>query len=155
QGKIQLKAYHQGNQVVIELADDGRGINRQKVLAKAIECGIVSQEEALRLSESEALDLIFHPGLSTADMVTDISGRGVGMDVVKPVLDSLKGTVHIETRPGQGTTFYLRVPLTLAIIRALLFRVSEKIYAVPLASVVEITRAYETEFHRVDNREVF
>lgn len=154
QGKIHLKAYHQGNQVVIEIADDGRGIDRQKVVAKAIERGIISREEAQQLSEGEALDLIFHSGLSTAEKITDISGRGVGMDVVKTVLDSLKGSVHIETRVGAGTTFYLKVPLTLAIIQALLFRVENRIYAVPLASVAEITRAHEHDFHRVDNREV-
>lgn len=155
QGKIHLKAYHQGNQVVLEISDDGRGIDRQKVIAKAIERGIISREDAQQMSESEALNLIFHSGLSTAEKVTDISGRGVGMDVVKTVLDSLKGSVHIETRLGAGTTFYLKVPLTLAIIQALLFHVDNRIYAVPLASVAEITRAHEHEFHRVDNREVF
>jgi two-component system chemotaxis sensor kinase CheA len=155
QGRVRLNAYHQGNHIVIEVSDDGRGIDRNKVIAKAIDCKVVTHDEAMRLSESEALELIFHPGLSTAEQVTAISGRGVGMDVVKTVLDSLKGSVQIETKLGQGTTFYLKVPLTLAIIQALLFRVSEKLYAVPLAAVVEITRAYEQEFHRVDNREVF
>jgi len=155
QGRLQLKAYHQGNQVVIEVTDDGRGIDRNKVIAKAIDSRVISHEEAMRLSESEALNLIFHPGLSTAEQVTAISGRGVGMDVVKTVLERLKGSVQIETKVGVGTTFYLKVPLTLAIIQALLFRVGEKLYAVPLAAVVEITRGYEDEFHRVDNREVF
>ena len=140
---------------MIEISDDGRGIDRNKVIAKAIDCKIIDHSEAMRLSEGEALNLIFHPGLSTAEEVTAISGRGVGMDVVKTVLDRLKGTVHIETKIGEGTKFYLKVPLTLAIIQALLFRVVDKLYAVPLGSVVEITRAYEDEFHRVDNREVF
>src|SRR5262249_48169542 len=134
QGRLQLKAYHQGNQVVIEVSDDGRGIDRSKVVAKAIECKVISAEEASRLSEQEALNLIFHPGLSTAEQITTISGRGVGMDVVKTVLERLKGSVQIDTRLGEGTTFYLKVPLTLAIIQALLFRVVEKLYAVPLAS---------------------
>ena len=155
QGTLWLKAYHQGNQVVIEISDDGRGIDRNKVIAKAIDCKIIDHSEAMRLSEGEALNLIFHPGLSTAEEVTAISGRGVGMDVVKTVLDRLKGTVHIETKIGEGTKFYLKVPLTLAIIQALLFRVVDKLYAVPLGSVMEITRAYEDEFHRMDNREVF
>ena len=155
QGKLQLKAYHQGNQVVIEVSDDGRGIDRNKVVAKAIDSKIIDHDEAMRLTENEALNLIFHPGLSTAESVTAISGRGVGMDVVKTVLDRLKGTVQIETRIGEGTRFFLKVPLTLAIIQALLFRVVDKLYAVPLGAVVEITRAYENEFHRVDNREVF
>ncbi|HEV2113283.1 MAG TPA: chemotaxis protein CheA [Terriglobales bacterium] len=155
QGKLQLKAYHQGNQVVIEVSDDGRGIDRNKVVAKAIDCKIINHDEAMRLTEGEALNLIFHPGLSTAESVTAISGRGVGMDVVKTVLERLKGTVQIETKIGEGTRFFLKVPLTLAIIQALLFRVVDKLYAVPLGSVVEITRAYENEFHKVDNREVF
>ena len=154
QGTIRLNAFHQGNQVVIEISDDGRGIDREKIVAKALANKALTAEEAAHLDETEALDLIFHPGLSTAEEITSISGRGVGMDVVKTVLDRLKGTVQIVTRVGQGTTFYLKVPLTLAIIKALLFRVSEKIYAVPLASVVEITRAEESEFHVVDQHEV-
>lgn len=154
QGTVKLNAYHQGNTVVIEISDDGRGIDRQKVMAKAIATKIVSAEEAGRMTEGEALDLIFHPGLSTAEEVTSVSGRGVGMDVVKSVVERLKGTVHIETRLGEGTRFFLKVPLTLAIIKALLFRVQQRLYAVPLASVVEITRAQESEVHRVDQHEV-
>jgi two-component system, chemotaxis family, sensor kinase CheA len=153
-GTVSLKAYHQGNQMVIQVSDDGRGIDRNKVVARAIESKIVTREEAADFNDSEALDLIFHPGLSTAEEVTTISGRGVGMDVVKTVLERLKGSVHIETRPGVGTTFYLRVPLTLAIIKALLFRTGQRLYALPLNSVIEITRAYERDFHRVDRREV-
>ena len=153
-GTVSLKAYHQGNQMVIQVSDDGRGIDRNKVVARAIESKIVNREEAAAFNDSEALDLIFHPGLSTAEEITTISGRGVGMDVVKTVLERLKGSVHIETRPGAGTTFYLRVPLTLAIIQALLFRTGQRLYALPLNSVIEITRAYEREFHRVDRREV-
>jgi two-component system chemotaxis sensor kinase CheA len=153
-GTIRLNAYHQGNQVVIEIVDDGRGIDRGKVVAKAIERGLTTAEEAGRMSEGEQLALIFHPGLSTADHVTAVSGRGVGMDVVKSVLDRLKGSVSILSRPGEGTTFQMRVPLTLAIIKALLFRVAERLYAVPLGSVLEITRATEGEIHRVDNHEV-
>jgi two-component system chemotaxis sensor kinase CheA len=102
----------------------------------------------------EALQLIFHPGLSTAEEVTAISGRGVGMDVVKTVIDRLKGNIEIRTKLGQGTTFLLKVPLTMAIIKALLFHVAEKIYAVPLSSVQEIARAKESEIHRVDQHEV-
>ena len=153
-GTVSLKAYHQGNQMVIQVSDDGRGIDRNKVVARAIESKIVTREEVADFNDSEALDLIFHPGLSTAEEVTTISGRGVGMDVVKTVLERLKGSVHIETRPGAGTTFYLKVPLTLAIIQALLFRTGQRLYALPLNSVIEITRAYERDFHRVDLREV-
>ena len=154
QGTIRLNAFHQGNQVVIEISDDGRGIDREKIVAKALASKAITAEDAAHLGETEALQLIFHPGLSTAEEITSISGRGVGMDVVKTVLDGLKGTVQIVTHPGQGTTFYLKVPLTLAIIKALLFRVSEKTYAVPLASVLEITRTEESDFHVVDQHEV-
>jgi two-component system chemotaxis sensor kinase CheA len=153
-GQLRLDAYHQGNQVVIEISDDGRGIDRQRVIQKAIERRILSQEEATRMTEQESLNLIFHPGFSTAEQVTSISGRGVGMDVVKSVLDRLKGTIQIDTKPGVGTTFYLKVPLTLAIIKALLFEVAGRLYAIPLGSVVEIARAQESEVHRVDQHEV-
>jgi two-component system chemotaxis sensor kinase CheA len=123
-------------------------------VAKAIEHGIISVEEAKRLSDTEAFNLIFESGFTTAAEVTEVSGRGVGMDVVKTVLDRLKGTVTIATEPGKGTTFFLRVPLTLASIQALLFRAGERLYAVPLSSVLEITRATEKDIHRVDQREV-
>lgn len=154
QGAVRLAAYHQGNQIVIEVADDGRGIDRDRLVAKAIEKGILTQSDAGDMTEQSALDLIFRPGLSTADHVTSISGRGVGMDVVKTVLERLKGTISIKTEEAKGTTFYLRVPLTLAIIKALLFRVGERMYAVPLASVVEITRATQSEVHRVEGHDV-
>ncbi len=153
-GTVRLNAYHQGNNVVIEVSDDGRGIDREKVIKKAIERGIIQAGEAKNLTEGEALNLIFHSGLSTAEEVTSVAGRGVGMDVVKTVLDRLKGSVAIETEVGQGSTFYLKVPLTLAIIKALMFRSAEKLYAVPLTSVVEIVRATEAEIHRVDQHEV-
>jgi len=154
QGTIRLNAYHQGNQIVIECADDGRGIDSYKLVSKAVQNGIVSHDEAERLSDTEALQLVFHPGLSTAEQVTAISGRGVGMDVVRAVLDKLKGTVSIDSKPGIGTTFLLKVPLTLAIIKALMFRVADRLYAIPLASVVEIARASGSEVHRVDQHEV-
>jgi two-component system chemotaxis sensor kinase CheA len=153
-GTIRLNAYHQGNQVVIEVGDDGRGIDRGKVVAKAIERGIVTADEAGRMSEGEQFALIFHPGLSTAEHVTEVSGRGVGMDVVKTVIDRLKGSIVILSKIGEGTNFQMKVPLTLAIIKALLFRVADRLYAVPLGSVLEITRAKESEIHRVDNHEV-
>jgi two-component system chemotaxis sensor kinase CheA len=153
-GTIKLNAYHQGNQVVIEVSDDGHGLDRGKIVRKAIERGIVTAEEAKHLNETEALHLIFKPGLSTADEVTEISGRGVGLDVVQSVLEKLKGSITLESEPGKGATFLLMVPLTLASIQALLFRVGGRLYAVPLASVVEITRVTEPEIHRVDQREV-
>ncbi len=154
QGTIRLGAYHQGNQVVVELTDDGRGIDASKVRARAVERGLVRSEEAARLTETDVLGLIFRPGFSTADEITEISGRGVGLDVVQSVLQRLKGTVQVETRPGRGTTFRLRLPLTLAIIKALLFRVEQRLYALPLNSVAEISRAREADLHQVDGREV-
>jgi two-component system chemotaxis sensor kinase CheA len=154
QGTVTLDAYHQGNEIVIEVTDDGRGIDREKLIAKAVERGLIKQGDAAALGEIEINNLIFHPGLSTAQEVTSISGRGVGMDVVKTVLEKLKGTVSIRTTAGKGTTFFLKVPLTLAIIKALLFRVGDRLYAVPLASVVEITRTTQSALHRVDQHEV-
>jgi len=154
-GTICLNAYHDGDQVVIEVSDDGRGLDRDKIVRRAIERGLLAAEAAAQLNESEALQLVFAPGLSTADEVTEISGRGVGLDVVKSALADLKGNVELESQPGKGTTFRLMVPLTLASIQALLFRVGGRLYAVPLASVAEITRITEGEVHRVDDREVF
>ena len=154
QGTLRLNAYHQGNQIVIECSDDGRGIDRYKLVSKAVQNGILSHEEAERLSDGEALHLVFHPGLSTAEQVTAISGRGVGMDVVRTIIEQLKGNISIDSKPGVGSRFLLKVPLTLAIIKALMFRVSDRLYAIPLASVVEIARAADTDIHRVDQHEV-
>jgi two-component system, chemotaxis family, sensor kinase CheA len=153
-GTIRLNAYHQGNQVLVEVSDDGRGIDSQMIRNKAIELGMISPEEAARLSEAEALDLIFRPGFSTAEQVTEVSGRGVGMDVVQSVLQRLKATIHVETRMGVGTTFRLKLPLTLAIIKALMFWVEERLYAIPLNAVSQISRTFESEVHQVDNYEV-
>jgi two-component system chemotaxis sensor kinase CheA len=154
QGTVRLNAYHHGNQVVVEVRDDGRGIDAQKIRAKAIELGMTTPEEAARLSEAEILDFIFRPGFSTAEQVTEVSGRGVGMDVVQSVLHRLKASVSVETHPGKGTTFRLKLPLTLAIIKALLFWVEQRLYAIPLNAVVEISRTFESEVHQVDNYEV-
>lgn len=154
-GNVRLNAYHDGDEVVIEVSDDGRGLDREKILRRAVERGIITAEEAVRLNESEALQLIFAAGLSTADEVTEISGRGVGLDVVKTTIEALKGAVALKSEPGQGTTFRISVPLTLASIQALLFRVQDRLYAVPIASVGEITRISENEVHSVDDHEVF
>jgi two-component system chemotaxis sensor kinase CheA len=153
-GTIRLNAYHEGDQVVIEVSDDGMGLDREKIVRRAVERGIFTAEEALRVNESEALQLIFRPGFSTKDEVTEISGRGVGLDVVKSVLEGMKGFVEVSSEGGRGTTFKLLVPLTLASIQALLFRVDGRLYAVPLASVVEITRITPAEIHVVNDREV-
>ena len=153
-GTIKLDAYHQGNQVIVEVSDDGRGIDVAKVRAKALESGMIKAEEAARLSETEWLDFIFRPGFSTAEEVTEISGRGVGMDVVQSVLQRMKGSVSVETHVGEGTIFRLKLPLTLAIIKALMFIVEQRLYAIPLNAVAEIARATEGEVHQVDNHEV-
>jgi len=153
-GTIYLNAYHQGTQVVIEVRDDGRGIDLKQLRALAVEKGVVKPDEAERLSDSEALNLIFEPGFSTAAEVTEVSGRGVGMDVVRTVLNRLKGTVQISSNKGRGTTIQLRAPLTLASIQTLLFRVGGRLFAVPLSSVVEITRINDNDIHRIDRREV-
>src|SRR5260370_25922764 len=111
-------------------------------------------KEAARLSEAEILEFIFRPGFSTAEVVTEVSGRGVGMDVVQSVLQRLKATIHVETQMGQGTTFRLKLPLTLAIIKALMFWVEQRLYAIPLNAVSQIARTRESEVHQVDNYEV-
>ncbi|HXY15233.1 MAG TPA: chemotaxis protein CheA [Terriglobales bacterium] len=154
QGTIFLDAYHQANHVIVEVSDDGRGIDAQKVKGAAIEKRILSPQKAERLSEAEILQYIFQPGFSTADKITEVSGRGVGLDVVQTVLQRLKGSVQIETRPGQGTKFRLQLPLTLAIIKALLFRVEHRLYAIPLGAVGEIARADESDLHLVDGCEM-
>ena len=153
-GTVHLNAYHQGTQVVIEVRDDGRGIDLNDLRAHAVEKGIFKKEEVARLTDSEALNLIFEPGFSTAAEVTEVSGRGVGMDIVRTVLDKLKGTVQVSSLKGRGTTIQLRAPLTLASIQTLLFRVGGRLFAVPLSSVLEITRIHENEVHHVDQREV-
>src|SRR5262249_23565507 len=153
-GSLRLTSYHHGNQVIVEVSDDGRGIDPQKVRAKAVQQGLVSADEASRLNENEILEFVFRPGFSTAEEVTEISGRGVGLDVVQAVIHRLKGTVEIATHIGKGTTFRLKLPLTLAIIKALLFRVEQRLYAIPLNAVAEIARAQESAVHKVDNSEV-
>jgi two-component system chemotaxis sensor kinase CheA len=153
-GTITLDAYHQANQLIVEVSDDGRGVDVEKVKAKGIRNGVVGHDEAARMTDSEILDLIFRPGFSTADEITEISGRGVGLDVVRSVLHRLKGTVELETHAGLGTKFRLKLPLTLAIIKALLFRVQDRLYAIPLNTVAEIARAKESDLHHVDTWEV-
>jgi two-component system chemotaxis sensor kinase CheA len=153
-GTLRLAAYHQGNQVVIEIADDGKGLDAEKIRKKAVARGFVGAEEAHRLGEADLLKLIFVPGFSTAEQITEVSGRGVGLDVVQNVMLRLKGSVSVESNSGQGTVFRLRLPLTLAIIKAILFRVEHRLYAVPLNSVAEMTRVHQSDIHLVDGHEV-
>lgn len=153
-GTIQLNAYHQANQLIVEVVDDGSGIDAAKIKAKALKANLINTEVAERMTTQEIFDLIFRPGFSTADEITEISGRGVGLDVVHSVLMRMKGTIETETDPGQGTTFRLKLPLTLAIIQALMFRIEHRLYAIPLNAVAEITRAWESDLHHVDGTEV-
>lgn len=134
-GTITLDAYHEGNHIAITVSDNGAGLDIKKIYHKALEKGLISEKE--EMSEKDIANLIFLPGFSTADKITDISGRGVGMDVVKKALNGLGGLIDINTKKGEGTSFIIRLPLTLAIIQALLVEVGQEIYAVPLSSVIE------------------
>ena len=135
---IRIEAYHQSGQIVVAISDDGRGLNREKILAKAHQKGLI--HAGSQLSESEIFHLIFEPGFSTAEKITDISGRGVGMDVVRQHVQKLRGRIEIQSKPGQGTTFYLKLPLTLAIIEGLVVVVGTQRYIVPIFSVKEMFR---------------
>ena len=136
-GTVHLRAFHSGNHVFIEIEDDGRGINRDKVLSTAVRKGIVSPEQGAAMKDEEVYLLLFAPGFSTADKISDISGRGVGLDVVKSKIESLGGQVSIQSKPGEGTKFSVQLPLTLSIISALLVRLGNEKYAIPLSSIVE------------------
>jgi two-component system, chemotaxis family, sensor kinase CheA len=138
EARIFLKAYHQAGQVVIEISDDGRGLNREKIFAKAVQNGVI--EATAQLSDAEICQLIFEPGFSTAEKVTDVSGRGVGMDVVRRNVEKLRGRIDLQSTPGQGTTFHLRLPLTLAIIEGLVVLVGASRYIVPIFVVKEMFR---------------
>ncbi|MDE0562093.1 chemotaxis protein CheA [Exiguobacterium sp. B2(2022)] len=155
QGMLALRAYHGGNRVFIEIEDDGAGINVDKVRAKALERGVISDEEATMMTENELAMLIFAPGFSTADVVTDLSGRGVGLDVVKNKIESLGGVVSLETVAGQGTKFQVSLPLTLSIISAMLVQVGEESYAIPLSSILETTLLDEADILTAHRERVF
>lgn len=137
EGTVKLKAYHSGNHVFIEIEDDGAGINRDKVLRKAIDKGIVSKQNAENLTDRQIYELIFAPGFSTADKISDISGRGVGLDVVKSTIESLGGTVTVDSEEGSGSIFSIQLPLTLSIISVLLVEIQQEKYAIPLSSIIE------------------
>jgi len=138
EGTVDLIAYHDGNNVVIEVRDDGKGINYQNIVDSAVRKGLITKDKANQLDEKDIIDLMFQPGFSTAKSVSDISGRGVGMDVVKTKIEAMGGLIEVETELGKGTRFIVRLPLTLSIIQALLVEVSSEIFAIPLSSVQEI-----------------
>lgn len=151
---ILLSAAHVENQIVVEVRDDGRGIDPAKMRAAAVRKGLLSQEVADRLDDEDAINLIFMPGFSSAAQVTDVSGRGVGMDIVRTNIEKVNGSVSVRTELGAGTAFTIRLPLTLAIIRALLVRVGEAIFTVPLSTVQETLRIRSEAIHTVQGREV-
>lgn len=153
-GSIALRAYQDGNSVVIEVEDDGEGINVDKVKKKAIEKGLINKDMAANLTKKEIIDFLFKPSFSTADKVTDLSGRGVGLDVVKTKIEALGGVVEVETELGKGSKFFIRLPLTLAIIQALLVMVGNEKYAIQLSSIQKITNIAPEEIKLVQKQEV-
>ncbi|CUU68866.1 hybrid sensor histidine kinase/response regulator [Campylobacter hyointestinalis] len=153
-GIIQLKAYNEGNHIVIEIVDDGKGIDPIAVKAKAVERGIITEREADTMSDKEAYALVFKPGFSMAKKVTNVSGRGVGMDVVKTNIDKLNGIIDIDSEPGRGTIIKLKIPLTLAIIQSLLVGAQEEFYAIPLASVKETVRVPVEDIYTIEGKNV-
>ncbi|ALV23955.1 chemotaxis sensory histidine kinase [Campylobacter iguaniorum] len=153
-GLIQLKAYNEGNHIVIEIVDDGKGIDAVAVKAKAVERGIITEREADNMSDKEAYALIFKPGFSLAKQVTNVSGRGVGMDVVKTNIEKLNGIIDIDSELGKGTVMKLKIPLTLAIIQSLLVGAQEEFYAIPLASVKETVRVPIEDIYTIEGKNV-
>ena len=153
-GTVKLSAYYHGDRIFIEIADDGRGIDVEKVKKKALEKGIISQDRAEKMTEKDILFLIFHPGFSTAEGVSQVSGRGVGMDVVMNTVSAFRGTIDIETEQGKGTKITLSFPLTVGIIRSLLVSVNGRLFAIPIYSVLEIIQGEDAQITTVSGKEV-
>jgi len=153
-GTINLKAFNEGNQIIIQIDDDGKGLDVDMLKDKSLEKGLITEKESDAMSDKEAFGLIFKPGFSTAAAVTSVSGRGVGMDVVKTNIEKLNGMIDIESTLGSGTSIKLKIPLTLAIIQALLVGVQEEYYAIPLSSVLETVRISKDEIYTVEGRSV-
>ena len=151
-GTIQLSAFHEGNNIIIEIRDDGKGMDIDKIREKAVKKGLLTRQKADLISDQEILNYIFAPGFSTADIVTEISGRGVGMDVVKQNITRLKGIIEIETEVNIGTTIRIKLPLTLAIIQALVVGIGTEIFAIPLISVIETVRIRRHEIYQVEGK---
>ncbi|WP_224983873.1 chemotaxis protein CheA [Geomonas agri] len=153
-GTVVLSAAHEGNQIVISIKDNGRGIDPDKIAKKALDKGLVTDEQVAAMGTREILDLIFLPGFSTKEQTTDLSGRGVGMDVVRTNIRKLNGIIEIKNEVGHGSEFILKLPLTLAIIQSLLVEVEKEVYSIPLASVIETMRVSKKEFHMIGGQEV-
>ncbi|WP_234007713.1 chemotaxis protein CheW [Lysinibacillus sp. FJAT-14745] len=154
EGTVVLRAYHSGNYVFIEIEDDGAGINREKVLAKAISKGIVTQEQSYAMSDKQINELILASGFSTADVISDVSGRGVGLDVVKTTIESLGGNISIESTQDVGSVFSIQLPLTLSIISVMLVEIEKEIYAIPLSSIIETSIIRSSEIMNAHNQKV-
>ena len=152
-GTITLSAEHEGNHIIISITDDGKGIDPEKIITKAIAKGIISKEKAEDLSRQEIFNLIFAPGFSTAENVTNISGRGVGMDVVKTNVSRLRGIIEIDSEINKGTRIDIKLPLTLAIIQGLLVKIIGETIILPLSSVVEVVKMDKSEIHLVNGTE--
>lgn len=152
-GKIILSAEHEGNNIIISIQDDGAGIDTEKIKSKAVNKGLITQEKANELSKTEAYNLLFLPGFSTAEKVTNISGRGVGLDVVKTNVTKLRGLINIESEPGKGTLFQIKLPLTLAIIQGLLVKIQEEMLVIPLASVYEVVKLNKNQIYTIKGKE--
>lgn len=153
-GKVVLSATHEGNQIIISIKDDGKGIDPEKLSRKAIDKGLVTEEMVAAMSPKEVLDLIFLPGFSTKEKATDLSGRGVGMDVVRTNIRKLNGIIEIKSEVGKGSEFTLKLPLTLAIIQSLLVEVEHEVYSIPLAAVLETLKVESDSFHQIGGQEV-
>jgi two-component system chemotaxis sensor kinase CheA len=153
-GTIYLRAYHSGNHVFIEIEDDGGGINKQKVLEKALENGIITKEMSENLTDKQCFELLFASGFSTADVISDISGRGVGLDVVKNKIESLGGTISVDSTPGFGTVFSIQLPLTLSIMSVMLIEVQKEKFAIPLSSIIETAIIKKEDILSAHNQKV-
>ncbi len=154
EGSINLRAYHQGNHVYIEIEDDGGGINRENVLNKALSNGLITEQEAQTMPDNEVYQLLFRSGFSTAETISDLSGRGVGLDVVKSNIEALSGHVQVTSTPGQGSLFTIQLPMTLSIISAMLFKVEQDTYAIPLSSILETQRVKPEEILTAQSSEM-
>jgi two-component system chemotaxis sensor kinase CheA len=151
-GTLAIRAFHEGGQVIVEIIDDGAGIDPERIKAKAVAQGVITAAEAARMGDNEAISLICHAGLSTAEQVTSISGRGVGMDVVKKNIERMGGSLEILSVIGKGSTFRLKIPLTLAIIPALMVRVGDGLYGIPQLNLVELVGFEASDAaHRIEN----
>lgn len=154
EGRVELRAYHSGNHVFIEIEDDGAGINKERVLSKALEKGVVTSELASKLTDTQINELILASGFSTAEVLSDISGRGVGLDVVKSTIESLGGTITIESEEGKGSLFSVQLPLTLSIISVMLIEIEQEIYAIPLTSIIETSIIHKADIMNAHNQKV-